>query len=884
MKKNYSIKTINIISRFYTKIKGFLNKILRKNKHTKKDKKEIIEKTNKTDSIIIFKTEKKSNKNKNTLNKKEKSEIHGESDDSSYDMNISSNSIQNLHVEKEKTLNQTSQIDALIKKPINKMVKDEKEIGKENRITENLSKSLEKNEEISLANEKSKRKEKVVQQTTRNSQKRFFKVEEIIKPTFKQNDKNEFLTDDLDTPQFQIRKIEAKSPIIARKVYKHPLERKSKENNQLDNKIKTNHNKKITSTSEKYRHLRPIYLGQKEVIMIKSSTKTKAKRNINFELLRNNQSKDNLSQEKHKAKQEENKTKRHRPKIIIDMEEELVNLVISDRIIPTNSDFNSNNLGNFKISMDDKEIKIKPNFVKNKDFWVLKELKYALPTPFKEFKIRFPRSLQNEEIYEYYHNNSSYYIFLPDIHESWRMHWLYDYEKNIIPIPKNTNKLLVLYDRNQFKEIEHILRVIQEDFSLNHQSLEIKNTFQIHKQFWQGNFLLLEITNIKEYKKTANVFRKTTIFKFDKIKSFKDNLSNNYPLILGQKLEINANPPSQTPVNISLQHLNKDANFYTFLAKNWNTEEPIVISFPENWPSGNYQLTFSAKNDNRALQTYNLRWMPDLSKNHEIFKFPEYPIFPDENGHQSHLLSLNLDSNKYRINISDHSIPLISIDKNLSTVNNAVDPCLNCIYLNNNRNENSICEQCNCKTICAWGIEKICPFTPDEIENNCPISNGESIEIKDKNTQILFKDKVDRIIISLRQWKPHFLRMTVPYSELKFDITVPKIRWRFSNEDNWKDRAILLTKQEFRNTNKQHLVIRTNHYKEFPFKIELLKSGNDLPIISEKNIISPSDTEIPLGSFYDMIDEENEYYIKLSADYPTFSNSPNCAILMKICD
>ncbi|WP_457557539.1 hypothetical protein [Candidatus Harpocratesius sp.] len=764
--------------------------------------------------------------------------------------------------------------------------KTEQEKKLEQKIEDKKIEIEEKEEELKLNQQKNEiNTEKV--ENDQNLPSKIFKIQE--EKSDSKSEHNQFrknnhsinpLTDEPSDSQFdssniKTRTIEARKSIGKRKVNRTQIEKRTKNS---EEKISKKPKKKRT-TPKSSRPLRSKYLGKREVIETKrqlnsKSTPVSKKKNV---------SQDNKNQKKKTKK----KDLKFEPKIIIDVDDERVNLVTSDRIIANKENFDPNNLGHYKITLDGKEIKITPHFVKNKKRLFLKGLNYSIPTPFKEIMIRLPRSLETDEQYHYFHSNPNYYVFIPDVKKRWKMHWLYDEEQNFIPIPRSTNRILILYNRDEYKDIDEVLKIVQEDFSLTKKPLNITNKFQIDKQFWQGNFLILEIGDIKETKFAENIVRKTPVFKLEIGNTFKDNRSNTYPMIFGRTLKIKAEPPSQIPINIILQHSNKEAqsdsnfSYYRILSKGWSTEEPINIDFPKSWPCGNYQLTFTGQNDHRSLQTYHVRWIPELEKNFEIFKNHEHPIFPSENGHISHDLSINLDTNIFRIKCADHSIPIIAMKSDYKTVDQAVDPCKACKESHDGNIDKINCNECTCISICSWGLAKLCPFSSENVDD-CPYQGGDINELDKNNTRILFKKEKDRVVLSLRKWKSHTLKSTVPYSELELDITIPKIRWRFSNEDNWNDKVINLTKKEFLNSNKQSLVIRTNIRKSFPFSIQLYADGKKNPLRTEKEIISPSDTKIDLGYLYGMMNENIIYYIVLKANYEVSANSPDSAILMRV--
>ena len=254
----------------------------------------------------------------------------------------------------------------------------------------------------------------------------------------------------------------------------------------------------------------------------------------------------------------------------------------------------------------------------------VEEKRIELEKPLKTFQVVFPDELQGR-IYNYKHSNRNLYAFTAIGNNRGRMHYLYDKDGNINPIPKRVVWVL-----------------LEEDFELG---TEPKMTDE--RWVW-GTYQPLYV-NLKKTNELAIKNRETgkeekipceTTFSIEGEQSVDDDFKEQTPLFVGKSVKIKA--PKDNPSGWMVWIQNKQAG-YRIIDDSWTGIEALQLKFLHDLPCecGEFQVDICNQDERVPVETLFFRYIPFLQ-----IEYQNELIVPDPyHGHKPEIIKVVLKSN-----------------------------------------------------------------------------------------------------------------------------------------------------------------------------------------------------------------------------------------------
>ena len=254
----------------------------------------------------------------------------------------------------------------------------------------------------------------------------------------------------------------------------------------------------------------------------------------------------------------------------------------------------------------------------------VEEKRIELEKPLKTFQVVFPDELQGR-IYNYKHSNRNLYAFTAIGNNRGRMHYLYDKEGNINPIPKRVVWIL-----------------LEEDFELG---TEPKMTDE--RWVW-GTYQPLYV-NLKKTNELAIKNRETgkeekipceTTFSIEGEQSVDDDFKEQTPLFIGKSVKIKA--PKENPSGWMVWIQNKQAG-YRIIDDSWTGIEALQLKLLHDLPCecGEFQVDICNQDERVPVETLFFRYIPFLQ-----IEYQNELIVPDPyHGHKPEIIKVVLKSN-----------------------------------------------------------------------------------------------------------------------------------------------------------------------------------------------------------------------------------------------
>jgi len=332
------------------------------------------------------------------------------------------------------------------------------------------------------------------------------------------------------------------------------------------------------------------------------------------------------------SKEREVTTRVESPYVEIDLDEAKVFFTIPKQQFKASTISNIPQQLHYKLELNGKEQSISIK-VSSDDQGTVKveEKRIELEEPLKSFQVVFPDELQGEiKTYSYNHNNTNLYVFISIGNNRGRMHYLYDKEGNINPLP---NRMVWLLLHEDFKfEIES--NYLTEEIWI----WEKYQPFRINLK--EMNELVIKNTKTgKEYKLSCE-----PTFSIEGL-VIEDDFKDQMPLLIGETLKIKA--PRENPFGLTVWIQNKVVG-YQIVTDNWNGAEPLTLKLPDDIPCecGEFQVDICQQDTRIPDETLFFRWLPFIE-----LDYPKELIIPDpRQGHKSEFINVKVSGEGWMLN------------------------------------------------------------------------------------------------------------------------------------------------------------------------------------------------------------------------------------------
>ena len=261
----------------------------------------------------------------------------------------------------------------------------------------------------------------------------------------------------------------------------------------------------------------------------------------------------------------------------------------------------------------------------------IEEKKIELEKPLRIFHVVFPDELQDRPYsYSYLHGNENLYAFVAIGNNRGRIHYLYDKDGNINPLP---NRMIWL--------------LLHEDFKLEIESKYITEETWIWEKYRPFRVNLKEmnelaIKNIKTSKEYKLSCEPTFSIEGQVIE---DDFKDQMPLLIGETVKIKA--PWENPYGWTVWIQNKIAG-YRIITENWSGVEPLSLKLPDDLPCecGEFQVDICQQDTRIPDETLFFRWLPFIELN-----YPKELIIPNpRQGHKSEFIKVKVSGKGWALN------------------------------------------------------------------------------------------------------------------------------------------------------------------------------------------------------------------------------------------
>ena len=362
------------------------------------------------------------------------------------------------------------------------------------------------------------------------------------------------------------------------------------------------------------------------------------------------------------------------PFIEIDLDELNVSFVLPEQRFRINNKEGKilDNL-NFKLEINGeglKDIQVKVKSF-NDEIAQTKEKKILLDKPIKSFEIKFPEEFESKT-YKYIQKKEFIYVFYAIGNDRGRMHYLYDEDSKINPLPK-----------------KNIWILLKEDFDLKSQEIiveENKWVWSVYRPF---------LVNLRKASNLIVENRKDGIqealaciqsFTIEGEQLVEDDFSNESPLFVGKTLKIKS--PEINPSGWSIWIQSRESG-YKIATENWNGQDLLELKLPECLPCeyGEFQIDICNINSSVAEETLFFRWIDFME-----LDCPKNLLIPDPaqgSKEEKIMIKLGIDEGWCLSCKEDHKAQLA--EKNVYEINVPAErDIIHLIISNKNRPENEL--------------------------------------------------------------------------------------------------------------------------------------------------------------------------------------------------
>jgi len=317
------------------------------------------------------------------------------------------------------------------------------------------------------------------------------------------------------------------------------------------------------------------------------------------------------------------------PFVEIDLDEAKIFLIMPKQQFKSSTVSNIPQQLNYNLELNGEEQTISVKVSEEEQGTVkVEEKRIELEKLLKNFQVVFSDELQGRT-YSYKHSNGNLYIFIAIGNNRGRMHYLYDKEVNINPIPKRDVWILL----NEDFELDTKPDVIEERWVWEEYRLFRVNLKEMNE---------LVIKNTKTSKKYKLSCKPTFSIEGQVTE---DDFKDQMPLLIGEALKIKA--PRGNPYGWTVWIQNKIAG-YRIITENWSGVEPLSLRLPDDLPceGGEFQVDICQQDSRIPDETLFFRWLPFIELN-----YPKELIIPNpRQGHKSAFINVKVSGEGWALN------------------------------------------------------------------------------------------------------------------------------------------------------------------------------------------------------------------------------------------
>jgi len=315
-------------------------------------------------------------------------------------------------------------------------------------------------------------------------------------------------------------------------------------------------------------------------------------------------------QERKKEKLTEHSTRVMAPFVELDIDNAKTFLVIPKQRIRLEN-FPKKQLA-YKIHLNDEVKELLVETVNSGECLEIAEKRIELEKPIQNFEVIFPSELGNRT-YRYKHQDDFIYVFIAVGNNLGRMHYLYDINGNINPLPQKEIWILLKEDLELGMEADVIGDIwVWENYGPL--CVNLKNVSK----------LVVKDRNTNEEK----VIPCESTFSMDSEEVVYDDFGEQSPIFTGNSIEIEAPIMNEEGWRVWIQ--NKQA-VYKIVSDNWSGKDPLKLKLDRDIPCecGEFQVDICEQNG-ESVATLFFRYIPSLRLN-----YPRGLITPDfKEGHK----------------------------------------------------------------------------------------------------------------------------------------------------------------------------------------------------------------------------------------------------------
>jgi len=326
----------------------------------------------------------------------------------------------------------------------------------------------------------------------------------------------------------------------------------------------------------------------------------------------------------------ETPTRVESPFMEIDLDEAKVFLTIPKQQFKSDMMTNISHQLNYKLELNGEEQTITVKIIEdNQGYAEVEDKRIELEEPLKNLQVLFSDELQGRT-YNYNHNNENLYAFAAIGNNRGRMHYLYDKDGNINPLP---NRMVWL--------------LLHEDFKLEIESNYLTEETWIWEKYRPFRVNLKEMNELViKNTKTSKEYRLYCEPTFSiEGQVIEDDFKDQMPLLIGETLKIKA--PRENPYGWTVWIQNKIAG-YRIITENWSGVEPLSLKLHDDLPCecGEFQVDICQQDTRIPDETLFFRWLPFIELN-----YPKELIIPNpRQGHKSEFIMVKVSGEGWALN------------------------------------------------------------------------------------------------------------------------------------------------------------------------------------------------------------------------------------------
>lgn len=332
-----------------------------------------------------------------------------------------------------------------------------------------------------------------------------------------------------------------------------------------------------------------------------------------------------VDEEDKKTKEREVTARIEAPCVELDLDEAKAFLVFPNQQVKLSTPGSIPQQLNYKLVLNGREQIVGVKVIEDSQYSAkVEERRIEVEGPLENFQAVFPDELQGRT-YGYKHGNGEFYAFIAIGNNRGRMHYLYDKEGNINPVPKRD-----------------VWMLLREGFELGTEPDMIWDRWAWDNyQPWHINLKKTNELGVKN-RQTGEEERIPceTTFSIEGEQLVGDDFKDQGPLFLGKSAKIKALKENPSGWIVWIQ--NKQAG-YRIINESWTGIEALELTLPDDLPCecGEFQVDICSQDERVPVETLFFRYVSFLQIEHQ-----EELIVPDPyHGHRSEIIKVVLGSN-----------------------------------------------------------------------------------------------------------------------------------------------------------------------------------------------------------------------------------------------